>query len=210
MCGDKEKLVENDGYTPKGSTWLAAVDAQEDDVAEARVANLTAADEPMLLVLLQEKDANRQWWAIRALGACGSEASLGALLPFLETDHDELRAVAIMALGNVGQRHPTALQPFLAQLTACLADASGMIRQIAADTLAQCGNPVIPALVDVLRYGKDQGARSRAAYALAKIGTLEAAPALYRCLNDPNYLVHTYAYEALEKMGLLENVLLAP
>ncbi|HRW03757.1 MAG TPA: HEAT repeat domain-containing protein, partial [Caldilineaceae bacterium] len=96
--------MENEGYTPNGSAWLAAVDKQEDDAAEALVANLTAADEPMLLAFLQETDANRQWWAIRALGACGSEASLGALLPFLKTDHDELRAVVIMALGNVGQR----------------------------------------------------------------------------------------------------------
>ena len=46
-----------------------------------------------------------------------------------------------------------------------------------------------------------------AAAALRKIGTPATVPALFRCLNDPNYLVHTYAYEALDEMGLLETQL---
>jgi hypothetical protein len=36
---------------------------------------------------------------------------------------------------------------------------------------------------------------------------MKAAGALYHCLNDANYLVHMYAHEGLDEMGLLENIL---
>lgn len=186
---------------------LRAVDANDDDAAEAVALTLTAEHEAALLLLLQGDDPERQWWVIRALGVCGRAATIESLLPFLEEGNNELRAVALMALGKIAQRHPQEVQPFLSSLMACLADPDGLNRQIAADALVQCGNNAIPVLIEKLRYSTDQGVRSRAAYALGKIGTMEAAPALYRCLNDPNYLVHTYAHEALDKMGLLENVL---
>jgi len=187
---------------------LCAVDAKDDDSAEALVSTLTASHETALLSLLQEDDLDRQWWAVRALGACGSDAAIVPLLPLLEAEKSELRAVTLMAFGKIAQRNPLPTQPFLSHLIARLADPDGLNRQIAADALVQCGNHAIPVLTEVLRYSTDQGVRSRAAYALSKIGTTEAAPALYHCLNDANYLVHTYAYEALDKMGLLENVLL--
>lgn len=183
----------------------------DDEAAEVAVAQLTTADEAQLLQLLEDTDENRQWWAARALGACGAEASIQPLCILLENGTVELRAVAALAIGTLAQRLPKDLtQPLLHQLTASLADENGMIRQVTADALAQCGNAAIPALVEVLRFGEEQGARSRAAYALGKIGTMETASALYRCLNDPNYLVHTYAYEALDKLGLLETMLVQP
>ncbi len=49
--------------------------------------------------------------------------------------------------------------------------------------------------------------RVRAAYALNKIRSMQAATPLFRALNDPNYLVRTYAYEALDGMGLLDVIL---
>ncbi len=189
---------------------LVAVAAQDDDGAEAVVATLTAADEPALLRLLAHEDEDVQWWALRALAACGTLAAITPLLTRLANPAPELRSVALMALGQLAMRQPEALTPHLPQLATLLADRDGMVRQVAADTLAQCGDRAIPALVDLLRFSTDQGARSRAAYALGKIRTMAAAPALYRCLNDPNYLVHTYAHEALEQMGLLENMLLLP
>ncbi|MEZ4677385.1 MAG: HEAT repeat domain-containing protein [Caldilineaceae bacterium] len=187
--------------------FLTAIANEDDVAAEAAVSALSADDEPTLLPLCHAPDFDTQWWALRALGACGGAASLTPLIDHVNHQNTELRSVALMALGQLAVRHPTAMQPHFAQLTERLTDADGLVRQVAADALAQCGNPAIPALIDVLRYHTDQAARSRAAYALGKIATMEAAPALYRCLNDPNYLVHTYAYEALEKMGLLETML---
>ena len=190
--------------------FLTAVSAQDDDAAEAVVAALTLSDEPALLQLLGREDADVQWWAVRALGACGGVASIAPLLTALESPSAALRSVTVMALGRLAERQPDAMMPHLQRLTTLFADRDGLVRQVAADALAQCGTRAIPVLVEVLRFGADQGARSRAAYALGKIGTLDAAPALFRCLNDPNYLVHTYAYEALDALGLLENLLLQP
>jgi HEAT repeat protein len=45
---------------------------------------------------------------------------------------------------------------------------------------------------------------------LRKIATLKAAAILYALLNDENHLVRSYAYEGLDEMGLLENVLVMP
>jgi HEAT repeat protein len=64
----------------------------------------------------------------------------------------------------------------------------------------------VAVLANVLR-GEHQGARTRAAYALSKLASMPAAIILYHYLNDSNYMVQTYAYETLDKMGLLENVL---
>ena len=53
-------------------------------------------------------------------------------------------------------------------LTAQLDDASGWVRDTAADALAMIGEPALPALVETLGAGRD-GARVRAAGALRKI-----------------------------------------
>lgn len=50
--------------------------------------------------------------------------------------------------------------------------------------------------------------RLGAAYALHRVGSVEAAAPLFRALNDTNYLVRSYAYEALDSMGLLDLVVL--
>jgi hypothetical protein len=36
---------------------------------------------------------------------------------------------------------------------------------------------------------------------------VKSARWLFPALNDPNHIVHTYAYEALDEMGLLNTIL---
>lgn len=187
--------------------FVAAVAHEDDVTADTLATQLTVADEPALLASLSGANFDEQWWAMRALAHCGSAAAIEPIVQFLRSDNDELRLVAAKALGALGQRHGAAINPHLPALIHCFTDPAGFLRRVAAEAVAQCGNGAIPLLVDVLRYRNDQNARTYAAYALAQIATPEAAPALYRCLNDQNYLVHTYAHEALEKMGLLENIL---
>ncbi len=84
------------------------------------------------------------------------------------------------------------------------------------------GEPALPALVATLNEGQD-GCRVRAAGALRKIvggdltdrqgSELEpqfwpAIGALFKALNDPNRLVRHNAYEALDRLGLLETVII--
>lgn len=186
---------------------LAAIAADDDEQVEALVLHLTAAAEPALLILLQNGDANQRWWAVRALAHCGTAAAIPALLLTLQADDPALQVVAAMALGALATRHTADLAPQLSHLAERLADEDGSVRQAAADALVQAGDAAVEPLVAVLRVSEHQGARSRAAYALRKIATPATIPALFRCLNDPNYLVQTYAYEALDEMGLLETEL---
>lgn len=189
------------------SQVLAAIATDDDERVEALVLQLTAAAEPALLTLLQNGDANQRWWAVRALAHCGTAAAIPALVTTLQADEADLRVVAAMALGALATRHAADLAPQLSHLAERLADEDGSVRQAAADALVQAGDAAVEPLVTVLRISEHQGARSRAAYALRKIGTPATIPAFFRCLNDPNYLVQTYAYEALDEMGLLETEL---
>lgn len=192
--------------------FLDAVNSGDDNRTEEAVSALTAADEEALVLLLDSDEPDQQWWAVRALAMHGSATALPSLLDLLteKTDIQEIQLVTIMTIGAIVPRQPAIdIKPYIDALAATLAAPDGMVRQVAADTLAQCGEVALPALVELLRFGTDQGARSRAAYALGRMG-MAAAPALYHCLNDDNYLVHTYAYEALDTLGLLENELFLP
>lgn len=189
------------------ASLLAAIAGDDDRATEALVLQLTASAEPALVALVEEGNTDERWWAVRALAHCGTPTALPALAATLADDDATLRVVAAMSLGALSARWHAALLPYLPQLAAQLADDEGAVRQAAADALVQCGDAAVEPLVAVLRFSDHQGARSRAAYALRKIGTPATVPALFRCLNDPNYLVHTYAYEALDEMGLLETQL---
>ena len=187
---------------------LAAIAADDDEQAETLALQLTAAAEPALLNLARAGNADQRWWAVRALAHCGTPNALPVLATTLTDVDATLRVVAAMSLGALSTRLGAVLTPHLPELAARLGDEEGAVRQAAADALVQCGDAAVEPLVGVLRFSDHQGARSRAAYALRKIGTPATIPALFRCLNDPNYLVHTYAYEALDEMGLLETQLL--
>jgi HEAT repeat protein len=186
-----------------------ALQQGDDDAAERATHTLTAAAEPALLAWLESADPEQRWWAARALAHCGGPAAAPALVQTLTVDDPALRSVASYALGHLYQRVPDAVRPLLPQLARLLADGDGGVRQVTADALALCGDDAVPALAAVLQ-GDHEGARTRAAASLRKIASIKAAGVLFRCLNDPNYMVHTYAHEALDEMGLLENMLVMP
>ncbi len=188
-------------------TFLRAVAADDETAAENAAVQLAPADEPFILArLAAAQDEEERWWMTRALASCGSAAALPALTACLADDDAAERATAALALAHIAQRDPAApvALPLVADL---LQDEEGFVRQAGADALAMCGDAAVPVLVDVLR-GQHAGARSRAMAALRKIATLAAAGVMFQHLNDENYLVRTYAYEGLDEMGLLENLLL--
>lgn len=190
--------------------WLAAIERQDDEETECLSAQLTPADAPALVALTQDEDAERRWWAVRGLALVGGPECIGALAARLKDEQPQVRAAAALALAHLHAPIPEAVNPQLDAVAALLADDEGYVRQAAADSLALCGDDGVPPLGGVLRYSTHQGARTRAAAALRKIATLKAAAILYALLNDENHLVRSYAYEGLDEMGLLENVLVMP
>lgn len=194
--------------------FLTAAAAADDERAEALCPQLQSTDEPHLLPLTRHENVDLRWWSVRALAQCGSAAAVDALNEALQDADSGVRAVASRALAQLHERFAEVVQPQLPQIAQLLADADGLVCQSAADSLALCGDHAVPVLSAVLDgvaiEGTDivirnEGARSWAARALHKIATIASAPALYRHLEDPNHLVRTHAYEALDEMGLLEN-----
>lgn len=193
---------------PTLASLLAAIHANDDDTAEQVVTGYTAESAPALadiVALFGVDDADRRWWAVRTAAAIAPWTEGGAAVleqPLRQALHDPDPAVRCAAALAVGQLQ---LDTLVAELACCLADGSGWVRSSAADALALMGNSAVPALLTVLA-GQNEGARTRAAYALSKIRTMEVANAFYHCLADENQLVQTYAYDTLEQMGLLQMV----
>jgi HEAT repeat protein len=180
-----------------------------DDVATERAAQACAGQIallPALRPLLAAADANRRWWAVRTLALIGGEEALPLLVERLADEDEATRCVAALGLGQLHEE-PAALATIPA-LCAILADPSGWVRDSAADGLTLMGEPAVPALVEAMTDSRD-GVRVRAASALRRIKSHQpiALGALFRALNDPNYLVHQHAYQALDSMGLLDNLI---
>jgi HEAT repeat protein len=186
--------------------FRAAVAAGDDERAESLVSLLTSTDAAHLFGLI-ENGSDSRWWGLRGLAAVGDAGAIPLIVPFLADDDPALRSVAAMALAELHQRYPEAVQPFLPRLSELLADDDGLVRQTAANSLAQCGDAAVDALADALN-SPHEGVRVRAAAALQRIGTMKTATPLYHHLEDANPLVRHYAFETLDKLGLLTNVLL--
>lgn len=190
--------------------WLAALARQDDDESERLSAHLTPADEAALIQLAAGPGEDGRWWAVRGLALVGGEACAPMLAARLQDEQPAVRAAAALAFAHLHERVPAAVTPHLDEVAVLLADEQGYVRQAAGDSLALCGDDGAPALGSVLRHSTHQGARTRAAAALRKIASMQSAAILYALLNDDNHLVRTYAYEGLDEMGLLENILVMP
>lgn len=153
------------------------------------------------------QDGDKRWWGVRGLAQVGDAQAIPVVVAGLADDDAGVRAVAALALASLFQRHPAEVRPCLPGLSDLLADDDGLVRQSAADSLAQCGDGAVEVLAVALNSPRE-GVRVRAAAALHRIGTLAAAVLLYPHLEDPSPLVRHYAFETLDKLGLLTNVLL--
>jgi HEAT repeat protein len=184
-----------------------AVALDDDAAAEAVVSTLGPDDEADLLALATDADPDRRWWGLRGLAAVGGADAAPILAAALSSADEGERAVAALGLGHLHDRAGEAVAALLPALGERLTDGSGLVRQAAADGLALCGEDAVPVLVAALE-SEHEGVRVRAAAALRKLQSMRAAGALYQHLNDPNHLVRLYAYETLDAMGLLTNILL--
>jgi HEAT repeat protein len=199
---------------------LDAITAGDDEHAE-RVARAFAAQPgvlPALRPLLGDPSADRRWWAVRSLALIGGPEGERLLIERLSDEDEPTRCAAALALGQLRS------EPAIPHLLAALRDASGWMRDSAADALAMIGDPALPGLVDAMADSRDP-IRVRATRAGCRIvgpalkgKTLNeydrryypALTALYTALNDPNRLVRTNAFDTLNGLGLFEQVYLAP
>ena len=201
-------------------TLLAAIAAENDEQAE-RVVHAFATLPgvlPALRPLLGDPDANRRWWAVRALAVIGGDQAERLLAEHLSDADEPTRCAAALALGHL---HSDAGIPVL---LVALTDVSGWVRDSAADALAMIGVPALPGLVEAMKDTRE-GVRVRASRAIGRVvgpaltgktlneygrEYIPALTALYTALNDPNRLVRTNAYDTLNGLGLFDQVYMAP
>lgn len=201
------------------SKLIEAIRREDDEEAEAACRKLKAEAATSLMKMAigeagaHPPDVDRQearWWAIRGLALCGDERAVPLLVAALGDANAEVRAAAALAIAEIAQRRPQAENAHLSSgmkaIARLLNDEQGFVRQAAADALVRFGDEALP-LLEAILANAPESARTRAAYALRKIGTVACAPLLFQILNDENYLVHIYAREALDELGLFDNVL---
>lgn len=199
---------------------LDAIAAGDDERAE-RAARAFATQPcvlPGLRPLLGDPSADRRWWAVRSLALIGGEDAERLLIEGLSDADEPTRCAAALALGQL--RSELAIP----HLLAALRDASGWMRDSAADALSMIGDAALPALLEAMVEARDP-IRVRATRATCRIigpalkgKTLNeydrkyhpALTALYTALNDPNRLVRTNAYDTLNSLGLFDEVHIAP
>ncbi|MDW8317888.1 MAG: HEAT repeat domain-containing protein [Anaerolineae bacterium] len=189
---------------------LSAIAAGDDAAADAAVHQLAQRGPeayPALVDLYASPDPDRRWWAVRGLAALAEaeescrEHAIPALAEAMADADEAVRCAAALAMGRLQAASA------IPSLILLLADPSGWVRGAAADALAMMGETALPALGEAIQDPRE-GVRVRAAYALRKICSPKSARWLFPALNDPNPLVHTYAYETLDQLGLLNNILL--
>ena len=195
--------------TPDFDTFLSAVSSGDDELAENAVQDLYLNGDgslERLLDLASTDDDDLRWWAVRALSMLRRKTSsqravvMPALTQALSDDDNSVRCLAALSLG---QLHAASAIPALMLL---LTDPSGWVHGAAADSLAMMGEAAVPLLGNTLHDDRE-GVHVRAAYALHKIRSIASARWLFPALNDPNPIVHTYVYETLDDLGLLNTVL---
>lgn len=175
---------------------LADLTSGDDTRAEAAAVRLSAFPVSTLDPLLQSKDVDTRWWALRALaGFPAGQEVLTRLLSALEDESDEIRQCA--ALGLSHHPHPQAVRP----LIGVLSSPDSMTAHLARNALTAIGAEAVPTLIETLQSG-DPVARLQAARALAEIGDPRAIPALMAAMQTDSALAAYWARHGLEKLGL--------
>jgi HEAT repeat protein len=183
-------------------TILAKLQGSDDELAHAAAMDIAALPTEMipdalrgLEMLLADPNADKRWWAVRALAEIPDGKTPDLLVEALKDESPSVRQCA--ALGLRLQPNSAAIPP----LAAALDDEDHLVREIAAEALAGIGEPAVLALLEVLENGS-RISRLFSVRALAKIGDTRAIPALFTALDEDSALMEYWAAEGLERMGV--------
>lgn len=174
---------------------LTCGDDARAEAAAAQLADAGGEAIPDLLSLLDSGDADRRWWATRALAAIDHPLARAGLAQALSDADGSVRQCAALGLRDrpTGQAIPG--------LIAMLGENDPLSARLAADALAALGAEAVAPLLQAATGGSPR-ARIEAARALARMEDRQAVPALLALLDDPSAVVQYWAEEGLERMGL--------
>lgn len=183
---------------PDLATLISDLTSGEDQRAEDAVPALADLGEPALhslLHLLDNKDTDHRWWAVRSLAEFDSIAATQALCRSLSDPESSVRQCA--ALGLRQKPTPEAILP----LSNALGGTDRLFNRLVGDALAACGKLAIPALERCLN-SSDPAIRGDAARALALMEVPESIPVLFSAAEDPSTIVQYWIEEGFNRLGV--------
>lgn len=145
-----------------------------------------------LIELLHGAPAPVREVAAEALGAADSPRAVEALIQAIGDSNENVIRAAVRALGQT--KSDRAVGPLLALL------ASEPLGALAAEALAQLGQPAVPGLMAALKDSRPT-VRALAARALGEIAPGQAVPALIELAKGDSGSPKAEAIEALSKIG---------
>jgi HEAT repeat protein len=155
--------------------------------------------EPALAALREALDsaqADRRWWALRALAEIDFPQVPEWLAGHLPDPEPAVRHCAVLGL----IRHP--YPPAIPELCALLGDKDRQLAGLARQALTACGGEAVPALLRAAQNA-DAGARLQAYRALAEISDPLAIPIFFKALQEgDSALIEHWSEYGLEKLGL--------
>ncbi len=176
---------------------LASLISGEEARAEAAALELARRGESVLSQLkplLHSKDADERWWAVRTLAQM-SRPRLEWLAQALSDESAEVRGAAALAL----TAHPdSVMAPALVRI---LDDDDSMVRTLAVHALVAIGKPAVPTLLEAFQSSQLRG-RIQGMRALAEIQDHRAIPLMMKSMDENSAMLHYWAQEGLERLGL--------
>ncbi len=174
---------------------LISDDDERAEAAAQQIAAWSDTDVSPLLVLLEARNPDHRWWAVRALSGVEQEEARTAICQALT---DPVAAVRQCAALSLRERPSTQAIPILID---SLQDSDCLFARLSGDALAAIGSLAAPALIEAME-SEDTHVRIEAARALALIHDPQTIPALFTALDDPSPLVTYWAEEGLKHLGV--------
>ncbi len=182
---------------PSLDDLLADLTSGDESRAEAAAASLARSSGPVFPALesvLGSPNADHRWWAVRTLAQMRAPRTEW-LVEALNDRSAEVREAAALALGA----HPR--EEAVPALVQALSDEDALVGTLAANALIAIGKPAVPVLLESFA-GALHRARIHILHALAEIGDHRAIPLMMKAMGEDSAVLHYWANEGLERLGL--------
>jgi len=183
---------------PEVAAWLAELSSANTGRAESAASQPPSDKEKSLAALaelINEKDPDTRWWAVRALAEFESNKAGEWLTDALNDNDESVQRCAALSLRK--RPHPDSTKNLIHHLSS----ADKLLARLSGDALIALGESATSALLEVLN-ASDESAKVEAARALATIGDTGSISDLFKLLSSDSAILEHWANEGLEKMGI--------
>ncbi len=176
---------------------LSELGSGDDGRAEAaakRLAQLDDAALPRLRPLLDSKDLDERWWAVRTCAEM-PHAPVELLAHLLRDESSEVRAAAALGL----TAHPA--REAAPQLVLALEDEDSLVSALCVDALVSIGADAVEALLEAFPAASPRG-RIQIMRTLAALKDTRAIRTMLQATEDKSAMLNYWAQQGLDALGV--------